>query len=217
MSINLLILAIATTISPLFLIAAVLMMSESEKVRTSWAAALGWAVSIGASCAAIVLLGGAIHGSGGSHHTHRWLGLLDVAIGLVVGFFALRELRRSRTRTSKDLPKWAGRVGTMSVVTAFGLGLFLPANVLAYAAGSEIVQQHFSTGEKWLAVVLYVLIGSTIEFLPVLFLTVRPRSRERILATWHRWLDSHWQQVLVVLFSIVAVFLIIKGLIAVTR
>lgn len=217
MSINLLLLAIATTISPMFLIAAVLMMSESEKVRTSWAAALGWAVSIGASCAAFVLLGGAVHGSGGPHHTHRWLALLDLGLGLVMGYFALREFRRSRHRTSKDLPKWASRVGTMSVVTAFGLGLFLPANVLGYAAGSEIVQQHFSTGEKWLAVAFYVLVGSTLEVLPVLFLTVRTGSRDRILASWHRWLDAHWQQVLVALFSFVSVFLIVKGVVALTR
>jgi threonine/homoserine/homoserine lactone efflux protein len=217
MSINLLLLGVATTISPLFIIAAVVMMSESEKVRTSWAAACGWAVSIGVSCAALVLLGGAVHGSGSPHRKHWWLGAIDVAIGLVMGYFAAREFRRSRSKSARELPKWMNRVGTMSVVTAFGLGLFLPANVLAYAAGSEIVQQHFHNVEKWVAVGLYVLIGSTLEFLPVLYLTLRPKSRERLLGSWHRWLDAHWQQVLVVLFSLVSTFLIVKGIIAIVR
>jgi len=217
MSINLLILGLATTISPLFIIAAVVMMSESEKVRTSWAAACGWIVSIGVSCAALVVLGGVVHGSGSPHRKHWWLGAIDVALGLVMGFFALRELRRSRSKAPKDLPKWMNRVGTMSVVTAFGLGLFLPANVLAYAAGSEIVQQHFHGAEKWVAVGLYAIIGSLLEFLPVLFLTVRPKSRERLLSIWHRWLDNHWQQVLVILFGVVSAFLIVKGTIAIVR
>ena len=217
MSINLLVLGLATTISPLFLIAAVLMMSESEKVRTSWAAALGWSVSIGACCLAIVLVGGAIHGSGSAHRSHWWLGALDLALGLAASYFAVREFRRSRSGAPKVLPKWADRVGTMSVVTAFGLGIFLPANVLAYAAGSEIVQQHFTGGEKWLAVVLYVLIGSTLEFLPVVFLTLRPASRARVLSAWHKWLDAHWHQVLVALFAFVGVFLIAKGTVAILR
>jgi hypothetical protein len=216
-SINLLILGLATTISPLFIIAAVVMMSESEKVRTSWAAAFGWIVSIGVSCAALVVLGGVVHDSGSAHRKHWWLGAIDVAIGLVVGFFALRELRRSRSKSPKDLPKWMNRVGTMSVVAAFGLGLFLPANVLAYAVGSEIVQQHFHGAEKWVAVGLYAVIGSLLEFLPVLFLTARPKSRGRLLSIWHRWLDNHWQQVLVVLFGVVSVFLIVKGVIAILR
>ncbi len=217
MSINLLILGIATTISPLFVIAAVLMMSESEKVRTAWAAAFGWAVSIGACCAAMVVLGSAVHDSGSGHRKHWWLGAIDLALGFVLGFLALRELGRSRSRSPKDLPKWMNRVGTMSVVTAFGLGLFLPANVLAYAAGSEIVQQHFYGAEKWGAVVLYVLVGSLLEVMPVLYLTVRPKSRERLLSSWHRWLDNHWQQVLVVLFGVVSMFLIVKGTIAISR
>lgn len=217
MSINLLLLAIATTISPLFIIAAVVMMSESEKVRTSWAAASGWATSIGVACLAIVLVGGAVHGSGTPHRKHWWLGAIDLGIGLVVAFFAVREFRRSRSKSARELPKWMNRVGTMSVIPAYGLGLFLPANVLSYAAGSEIVQQHYHDAEKWIAVALYVAIGSTLEVLPVLYLTIRPKSRERLLGSWHRWLDNHWQQVLVGLFSVVSVYLIVKGFVAIAR
>ncbi len=217
MSINLLILGLATTISPLFIIAAVVMMSESEKVRSSWAAACGWAVSIGVCCAAMVVVSGAVHDSGSAHRKHWWLGAIDLAIGLVVAFFAIREFRRSRSDTAREFPKWMNRVGTMSVFTAFGLGLFLPANVLSYAAGNEIVQQHFHNPQKWVAVALYIAIGSLLELLPVLYLTVRPKSRERVLEIWHRWLDSHWQQVLVGLFGMISVFLIVKGVVAIIR
>ncbi len=214
-SLNLIVLGLLTTISPLFLIAAVLMMSESEKVRNAWAAALGWALSIGVCCAAMLLVGGALHGSKTSHRSHRLFGLIDLALGLVVTFLAVREFRRSRSDTPRELPKWANRVGTMSVIPAFVLGAFLPANVLSYAAGNEIVQQHVSTGQEWLAVAIYVLIGSSLEVLPILYLTLRPAQRAHALSVWHRWLDSHWQQVLVVLFTLVAAFMLIKGTVAV--
>ena len=46
MSINLLLLGIATTISPLFVLTAVVMMSTAMRVRGAWAAVAGWMVSI---------------------------------------------------------------------------------------------------------------------------------------------------------------------------
>lgn len=217
MSINLLLLGLATTISPLFVIAAVVMMSESEKVRTSWAAAFGWMTSIGVSCLAIVLVGGAVHGSGSPHRTHWWLGAIDLGLGLVLAYFAAREFRRSRSETARELPQWMNRVGTMSVVTAFGLGLFLPANVLAYAAGNEIAQQHMTGAGRWLAIAAYVAIGSLIEFGPVLWFTLRPSSRERVGPRWNSWLTAHWQEVLAVLFTVLSLFLLVKGFVALER
>ena len=79
------------------------------------------------------------------------------------------------------------------------------------------MQQHYHDAEKWIAVALYVAIGSMLEVLPVLYLTLRPKNRVRLLRTWHRWLDSHWQQVLVGLFGAVSVFLMVKGVVAILR
>ena len=216
MSINLVLLALATTTSPLFVLAAVVMLSTSGRVRNPWAAIVGWMLSIGVSAAAIMLLGGLASG-GSSHHTPWWMGAIDLALGLVLALFAVREWRRSRRTSTDDLPKWYARVGSMSMVAALGIGLFLPANVLAYAAGNEIAQQHLSGGRRWIALVAYILIGSLVEIGPVLWFTVRPSSRERVLPRWNAWLTVHWRAVIAVLFAVVSAFLLVKGGVALAK
>lgn len=216
MSINLVLLALATTTSPLFVLAAVVMLSTSGRVRNPWAAIVGWMLSIGVSAAAIMLLGGLASG-GSSHHTPWWMGAIDLALGLVLALFAVREWRRSRHTSADDLPKWYARVGSMSVVAALGIGLFLPANVLAYAAGNEIAQQHLSGDRRWIALVAYVLVGSLVEIGPVLWFTVRPSSRAVVLPRWNAWLTVHWRAVLAALFAVVSAFLLVKGGVALTK
>lgn len=214
MSINLVLLGLATTTSPLFVLAAVVMLSSSGRVRTAWAAIVGWVISIGASAAAIMVIGG-IAAGGPAHRTPWWMGAFDMVLGLVLGVLAVREWRRSRDAAVDSLPRWYSRVGTMSVVAALGVGLFMPANVLAYAAGNEIAQQHSSGDARWLALLGYIVIGSLIEIGPVLWFTIRPSSRERILPRWNAWLVANWQLVLAVLFAVLSVFLLVKGGVAV--
>lgn len=216
MSINLVLLALATTTSPLFVLAAVVMMSSSGRVRDAWAAVAGWMVSIGAACAVVMLIGGFAAG-GARRATPWWMGAIDLALGLVLGVLAVREWRRSRHDPAQHLPKWYSRVGSMSIVAAFGVGLFLPANVLGYAAGNEIAQQHMTGVGRWLALGAYILIGSLLEAGPVLWFTLRPASRQRLLPRWNTWLTAHWQEVLAVLFTVIATFLLIKGGIALAR
>lgn len=216
MSINLVLLALATTSSPLFVLAAVVMMSSSGKVRNPWAAVLGWMVSIGAAAAVVMVIGGMV--AGGAHHrTPWWMGALDIVLGLVLIAFAVREWRRSRRGPADHLPKWYARVGSLSLLAAFGIGLFLPANVLGYAAGNEIAQQHLSGDGRWLALAAYIAIGSVIEIGPVLWFTLRPATRERVLPSWNAWLTAHWQQVLAALFTVVSVFLLVKGGVALAK
>ena len=102
-------------------------------------------------------------------------------------------------------------------MAAFGIGLFLPANVLGYAAGNEIAQQHMTGVGRWLALGVYVLVGSSLEIGPVLWFTVRPTTRQRVLPRWNAWLTAHWQEVLAVLFTAISLFLLIKGGVALAR
>lgn len=210
MSINLLLLAIATSLSPLFVLTSVVMMSSTSKVHNSWAAVVGWMVSIGVSAAAIMLIGAAVIGNRSIPNT-RWMGALDVVLAALLAGLALREWRRFRADPDSAMPKWFHRVGTMSLPFAFGIGVFLPPTILAYAAGNEIAQQHISSDGRWVALGLYIIIGSLIEALPVLWFTLRPSRRASTLPRWNAWLSGHWQEVVAVLFAGLSVFLLFKG------
>jgi hypothetical protein len=215
-SINLVFLGLATTASPLFLLVSVLMLAQSQRLREATALAIGWFLSIGACAAAVLLVGSALPKEDG-HPDGRLLGLIDVVLAVVLALMALRFHRRAKRDPQAAVPKWLGRVGSMSVVVACGLGMFLPPTVLAFAAGNEIVQQHVSVSTEWVLVLIYAAIGSLLQFTPVLIVAGQPRRSAERLRVAQQWLETHWQQVMVVLFAVIALYLAGKGALALSR
>lgn len=216
MSINLVFLGLATTASPLFLLVSVLMLAQSQRLRQATALAIGWFLSISACAGAVLLLGAALPKEDG-HPDGRLLGLLDLVLAVVLAIMALRFHRRARRDPEAAVPRWLGRVGTMSVLVACGLGMFLPPTVLAFAAGNEIVQQHVSVSTQWVLVFVYAAIGSILQFTPVVVVAGQPKRSTARLRVAQQWLETHWQQVVVVLFSVLALYLAGKGALALSR
>lgn len=216
MSINLVLLGLATTASPLFLLVSVLMMAQSRRLREATALAVGWFISIGFCAAAVLVLGSALPQENGQPST-PWLGLIDLALGVLLGVLAVRAHRRHRRDPQAAVPKWLDRVGSMSIIVACGLGMFLPPTVLAFAAGNEIVQQHVSVRAEWTLVLVYAAIGSLLQFSPVVLVAMQPKKSEQRLGDWQEWLQEHWQQVLVVLFAVIALYLFSKGAYTLSR
>ena len=216
MSINLVVLGLAVAVSPLPILAAVLMMASSQRIRDALALASGWFVSIGVSCAAVMLLGDSMPKSNG-HPNPKILGIADMAFGVLIAVLALRGWRKFKRNPEASIPKWLDRVGSMSIVFSFGLGLFLPPTVIAFAAGNEISQQHLGIPGDWIAVLVFAAIGSVGVFTPILIVAGQPSKSRSRLSTWQQWLQSHWQEVLVTLFGVIAGYLVIKGLWAISR
>lgn len=216
MSLNLVLLGLATTASPLFLLVSVLMIAQSQRLREAIALAIGWFLSIGACAAGVLLLGSALPTEGG-HPNHHVMGAIDLALGIALAGLALRFRRRYQRDPQAAVPRWLDRVGNMSVVVACGLGMFLPPTVLSFAAGNEIVQQHVSVREEWILVLVYAAIGSIVQFLPVLVVAGQPGRSAQRLRVAQTWLESHWQQVLVGLFAVISLYLMGKGAYTLSR
>ena len=216
MSINLVFLGLATTASPLFLLVSVLMLAQSQRLREATALAIGWFLSIGTCAAAVLLLGSALPKEDG-HPSGRLLGVIDLLLGLALAALALRFRRRYQRDPQAAVPKWLDRVGNMSVFVACGLGMFLPPTVLSFAAGNEIVQQHVSVRAEWILVFVYAAIGSILQFTPVLVVAGQPKQSTQRLLVAQRWLEAHWQQVLMMLFAVISLYLVAKGAYSLSR
>ncbi|MBU6329411.1 MAG: GAP family protein [Acidobacteria bacterium] len=216
MSINLVFLGLATTASPLFLLVSVLMLAQSQRLREALAMAVGWSISIGVSAGAVVLLGSAIPAEEATTKP-RLLGGLDLLFAVLLGLLALRTHRRFRRDPQAAVPGWLSRVGNMSVIVSCGLGMFLPPTVISFAAGNEITQQHVAAATAWVLVVVYALIGSLLQFAPVVLVAAQPQRSAQRLQTWQGWLERHWQQVLSLLFAALSLYLLAKGSFALSR
>ena len=142
--------------SPLPVLAEVLSMTESGRVRPAVALALGYALALAVIAVAAVVVGSqATSGSTASTTT----AIVDLIAGVLLLLGALRTRSRSRHDPDAGLPKWISRVGSMSTVFAFALGAFLPPYVVALAAGNEIVREGLSGGMAWAQAAVFVVVA----------------------------------------------------------
>ena len=104
---------------------------------------------------------------------------LDLVLGLLAVFYALRMRAKARQGGEQATPGWMKRLDTMSPVAAFALGMFLPPYLVAVAIGNDIVRQNLSTASRVVAMSLYVIVGSIGILIPILVTVLRPSSSDR--------------------------------------
>jgi threonine/homoserine/homoserine lactone efflux protein len=205
---NVIALGLLVAMSPLPVLAEVLSMTESGRVRPAVALALGYALALGVIAVAAVVVGSqASSGSTASKTT----AIVDLVAGVLLLLGALRTRRRSRNDPDAGLPKWISRVGSMSTVFAFALGAFLPPYVVALAAGNEIVREGLSSGMAWAQALVFVVVACIGVVTPIVIVVASPSGAEARLATWKAWLERHWQTVVAVILLVAGIYLVLKG------
>jgi threonine/homoserine/homoserine lactone efflux protein len=119
--------------------------------------------------------------------------------------------------TDAPMPKWMAGVDDLSPGKAFGLGLLLdglnPKNlILTFAVATELAQLNPSTSEAVVALVVFVLIGSLTIGGPVIYYFLGGDHAKKALDELKDWLRLHNVAVMVILFLILGVDLIAKGI-----
>jgi hypothetical protein len=212
---NVVVLGLIVAMSPLPVLAEVLSMTESGRVRAAVALATGYALTLGVIAAAAVMVGD--QASSSSSGTSKATAVVDLVAGVVLVVVAVRTRAKSRRDPTSGLPGWISRVGSMSTVFAFGLGVFLPPYVLAVAAGNEIVRQGLSGHLPWAQALVFVLVACIGVITPIVVVVASPGGAEARLATWRAWLERNWQKVVVVLLLVAGTYLAAKGVVELVR
>ncbi len=215
MSPNVVVLGLIVAVSPLPVLAEVLSMAESGRVRPAVALALGYATALGAIAVAAVAVGDRASASASGASTAT--ALLDVVAGLALVVVAHRTRRRAQRDPAAGLPGWISRVGSMSVVPAFALGVFLPPYVVAVAAGNEIVRQGLSGDLAWVQAAMFVAVACLGVVTPIVVVVTSPAGADARLASWRRWLERHWQGVASVILVVAGAYLATKGVVELVR
>ena len=195
--------------SPLPVLAEVLSMTESGKVRAAVALAVGYALTLAVIALAAVLVGDQVSSSSSGASTAT--AVVDLVAGGLLLLVAVRTRRRASRDPGAGLPGWISRVGSMSVPFAFALGVFLPPYVVAVAAGNEIVRQGLSGDAAWPQAILFTLVACLGVITPIVIVVASPSGADARLASWKAWLERHWQTVVVVILLIAGVYLLAKG------
>lgn len=211
---DVLMLGLAMALSPLAVLASVLLLTAERGTAKAAAYAVGWVVAVGIVGALTVLAASQVHTTTGSSASTA-AASLDVVLGVALVLWAFR--RRAAARDGAPQPGWMRRLDSMSPLVALGFGLFMPPYAIAVAASNSIVQSD-GNGQGVnvaLAVVVFTVLASLGVIVPVAVVLVSSRSDE-LLGRWRAWLLEHWPAVLFWMLLVLGAYLIGKGLYTLT-
>jgi hypothetical protein len=121
---------------------------------------------------------------------------------------------RARRATDAKEPSWLARLDRMEPWPAFLLGMFLPTYLIAVAAGAHIVGTHPGTAAAVAGMLVFILIGTSTSYVPIVLAQVAPERSGPVRARLRDWLVHNWRLVGGVLLLVVGAFLIGKAALA---
>jgi threonine/homoserine/homoserine lactone efflux protein len=209
--------AIGVVISPLSIIAVILVLFSAKARVNGLVFTAGWVVGVALVSTVIYLLADAGDvGSGGSaSDTSYWLKLVG---GILLVLLAFRDWRkRSVKDEAVDQPKWMSAIDTLTPVKTGGLAFLLavanPKNLaLSLAAGASLAQAGASGGEAAVGLIVFVVIASVAIIVPVVAYLVGGERAAGELEGWKTWLSMNNTAMMAVLFLVFGVVLFSQGL-----
>lgn len=205
--------AIGVAISPIPIIAVILMLFSAKARVNGPSFLLGWILGLGVVSGIVYALtdaSDAATDSGASDTTST----LKIVLGAALVALALRSWRHRNLPHTP--PKWMHAIDSMTPVKAFALGVLLsainPKNlILTAGAAAGVGQLGLDTGAAIVSIVVFVAIASISIAGPVLYSLVAGASAQEHLDELKRWLEANHATVMAVLLLVFGVLLISKG------
>lgn len=209
--------AVGVAISPIPIIAVILMLFSRRARVNGPAFLLGWVVALAAVAGiACALASSSDAASGGSAaDTIAWG---KVVLGVVLLGMARRHwAKRPAPGAEPEMPRWMASVEELAPLKALALGIALvaanPKNlILAIGAGTGLGQLALSTSDQIVAVAVFVVVASLTIAGPVVYYLVGGDHARAALDGLKTWLTAHNDAVMAVLLLVFGVDLIAKGL-----
>ena len=210
-------LALGIAVSPIPIIAAILMLLSPRARSTGLGFLGGWVAGIVVAVVLFTLLSTLIPAAD-PDESKPVAGVVKIVLGLLLLGLALRQWRgRPKAGESAALPKWMSAVDSMTATRALAIGFLLsavnPKNLLmAVGAGVDIGSSGLTVGEATVAIVIFVLIASASVAVPVIgYLAAADRMRAP-LESMRAWLGQNNAAVMTVLLLVIGIVVIGKGI-----
>lgn len=213
-------LAVGVAISPIPVIAVILMLFSDRARQNSLAFMAGWIVGIVAALAILIVVSSTQDlSAGGPSTTAAWI---ELVLGALLLFVAARRWReRPAHGEVAAMPSWMDRIDTLKPGAALGLGVLLsalnPKNLLLIAGGAVVIAQaDLGSTDTAVTVVVFTLIGACTVVIPTLgYLFFGPKVQPALDGA-KAWLSANDTAVMAVLLLVIGVTLFGKGIGALT-
>lgn len=208
--------ALGVAISPVPIIAVILMLLAPGARATSIAFASGWVVAVIVVVSIVTAL---VPPSSASQDDGSIIaGLLQLLVGVAAVFLGVKQWQ-SRPKGDEEprLPAWMAAIDEMTAVKAAGLGFLLagvsPKNLaLCIAGGAAIGGGGLDGVGVLIAVLVFVLIASCTVVLPVVLFLTAQEKMQKPLDDLRAWLTVNNSTVMAVLLVVLGVVILGKGI-----
>ncbi|MFE1307633.1 GAP family protein [Streptomyces sp. NPDC058755] len=200
-------LAAGVAVSPLPIIAIIIVLATPRGRVNGLVFAAGWVVGLSALGAVMLVIGGR-----GNSTTHGqpadWVGALKLALGVALALFGAKLWRHRPTDvTQAQLPKWMAAIDRFTPAKIFLLALLLSAGnlknaPLTIAAAATISSSGLPVAEQIAALAIFVFIASVGLLTPLGVFLVMGERAKNMLGNWKEWAARHNTAVMAVLFFV---------------
>jgi threonine/homoserine/homoserine lactone efflux protein len=200
-------------LSPVPIIAVVLMLATPQGRINGPAFLAGWIVGI-AVLGTIVLL--VASGASASDHgaPATWVSIVKIVLGVLLLALAAKQWRgRPRGDAEPELPAWMKTIDTFTPVKSIGMAVLLsainPKNLLlVVAAAAAIAQTGASTVDQAVALAVFILIATLGVGAPVAIFFLMGARATKILGELHEWMARENATIMAVICLIIGAKLI---------
>jgi Sap, sulfolipid-1-addressing protein len=204
--------AVGVALSPVPIIAVVLMLTTARARANGPAFVLGWLLGLGVVGAVVLALAGP--GASDEGQPATWVSWLKLLLGLGLLLVAVRQFRgRPHEGEEAPLPKWMGAIDRFTPGQALGGGAALaganPKNLLLAVGGAAaIAQTGIAGGQQAIAYAVFAVVGTLGVGAPVvLYLAMGKRSAE-LLGRLKDWMAHNNAVIMAVLCLVIGVKLV---------
>lgn len=210
-------LAIGVALSPLPIVAVILMLFSKNARGTSLGFLLGWILGLSVVSVAVVLIANpAQQATGGT--ASPLSAIVHVLLAVLFFFLAYRNgTKRPKPGEQAEMPTWMRGIDTMTAGKALGLGAALsgvnPKNLaLAVSAGVVIASAGLNSTQTIIALVTFIGLGCISVATPVIVALVLGDKAAPTLNNWKAALIQNNATVMMVLFIVFGAIMLGKGL-----
>ena len=210
-------LAVGVAISPIPIIAAILMLLSPRARSTSLGFLIGWVAGIVVAVVVFVVVSSVLPDQDDSGSAPI-AGVIKIVLGVLLLLVAVRQWRgRPTAGQAAALPKWMSAIDSMTFGKALGLGFLLsavnPKNLLmAASAGVLIGGAGLATRQVAVVVIVFTVIAASTVLVPVVAYLAASDRMAGPLQSLRGWLGDHNAAIMAVLLLVIGVSMIGKGL-----
>lgn len=210
--------AVAVAISPIPIIAVVVILGTPRAGGNGPAFGLGWIFGLTVVATLVLLVTGASGADDPTSTAAEGSNWVQVALGIGLLVLAAKQWRsRSGPGEEAELPGWMEKVDHFGPGASLGAGVVLsaanPKNlVLAISAGATIGQAGLSDGQDVIAIASFVLIGSSTVVGAIVYRLIDRKRSTAALASVKSFMAAHNAVIMTVLLSVIGTKVLGQGI-----